>query len=58
MLQWDAWYLVIVEEHILNLVFSAPARTFFMGIGFTLADPHFLKELHLRVFSLGGKVAF
>lgn len=58
MLQWDARYVVIVEKHILDFVFSAPARIFFVGIEFTLADPHFLKELHLRIFSLGDKVAF
>lgn len=48
-----------MEEHILDFVFSVPARIFsFLGIWLTLADPHFLKKLHLGILSLGNKVAF
>lgn len=42
----------------LDFVFSASVRIFFHRYLLTLADPHFLKKLHLCIFSLENKVAF
>lgn len=50
-------YLAMVKEHILDLIFSAHASIFVIGIEFILANPHFLNNDAFEFFLI-NRIAF